>query len=263
MKFYRTLSAALLVLGATGIANAWAEAYTRCNADLEKQLIQQYKLIPQNRFTADTPSKTSCLDLDAAKTQQILAVSNPISEDDQVQTFDLKLYYIDTLQQQLLHHYEYQDSINSDANVFEEIKLDINPYSTAKDAHVIGLAVQSGHLGGISHTQRELKLFKVSQKHPFQLILDNFLTDFQAAEHPLPSCPEAASSSLKRSLILLNSKSQGIQDIRIHEKLTRRFLVDEQSCRLKSINKQQNLIMKFNKQQYRFKQLKLYEDYGI
>jgi len=127
--------------------------------------------------------------------------------------------------------------VTSDANVFEDLKSDINPYTNSTHEHVVGLAIQSGHNGGINHSSRELKLFKVSEKQPFQLILDNFMTDFHAAIRPAYECEDAESTLLKRHLVLFTSKTQGMQDIKFNEQLIRNSIPGPKHISLKSIKK--------------------------
>ena len=79
----------------------FAAPYLRCSEDLENKLIQQFKLV-NHKFADKAETFKSCISLDDAQKQQLLAISQPISyqADDEIE-YDLHLYLIDSSQNKI------------------------------------------------------------------------------------------------------------------------------------------------------------------
>lgn len=225
----------------------FADTYQRCTETEAEKILDQYQLIHHQNKPADDYPFSDCVIINPQTKLYLVAVSNPLAtQSDNAGNYDLSLFLIDQQHQKIIQKYKHKDPIIP-ATQFEHLTFDINHYSTLADQNVIGLAINEQHVGGISHSARYLNLYRINKYSNIQPILTNFLTDFSAGIGPM-GCDTAETSVLKRNLILLNSTSNGLQDIQINEK-TEDTRVKSNCKVIHPILKRQH-ILKFNGQKY-------------
>lgn len=117
----------------------------------------------------------------------------------------------------------------------QNVKFDVNAFSNIQDQHVIGLAFNDIHIGGVNSSTRTLQLFHVQPTQPIAWVLQDFITDQSASSAPY-QCDDAQRSEFKRKFILLRSKTHGLADLRINENIEN-IHVDMQNCHVKNNRK--------------------------
>ena len=237
-----------------------APKYQLCTDQQTQKLIHQFKLnIIKEKDSYNT--YTSCLNLN--KNQQIIAISQPIivNKNEGYAEYDLQLYLIDAYTHQILHHYIDQIGLGSDAAVLNQIKFDINAYSTVKDKNMIGLKIFHEHLGEMSFNFQNLYLFNISKKQGIQLILENFMTNFQGNNRPSTCDGKGISTQYQVYITPTTTLSYGLNDLILKENLNRQE-TQTKNCKTKTIKKQRSHHLKFNGKQYQFQHLE-FLDYGI
>lgn len=232
--------------------------YQLCSKQQKVQLIKQFSL-KQIQSSEEYPSYSSCVVLNAQ--QKLIAISNPIHTESDYADYDLNLYLIDTQKQQILKKYKESQSTASDAAHFENMQFDTNPFSTSNAKQLIGLRFQHGHLGSDSFTIKELKLFELDTQNNMRLVLDSFRTDFEGETRPHFKCQDGLYTNSKVLLIPQQSTTNGLNDFKIKETVFRQE-PNENSCKVKKINKSKTHYMRFDGKKYDFKHLN-FLDYGI
>ncbi len=237
----------VLILSFVCSTQAFAETYQRCTEPEAEKLLDQYQLTHHQNKSADDYSFRDCVIINPQTKLYLVAVSNPLAtQSDNAGNYNLNLFLIDQQHQKIIQKYKHKDPIVPDTR-FENLTFDINHYSTLADQNIIGLAINTQHVGGISHSSRYLNLYMINKHFNIQPVLTDFLTDFSAGMGPM-GCDTAETSVLKRNLILLNSTSNGLQDIQINEK-TEDTRVKSNCKVIHPILKRQH-ILKFNGQKY-------------
>ena len=227
----------------------FAAPYLRCSEDLENKLIQQFKLA-NHKFADKAETFKSCISLDGAQKQQLLAISQSISyqADDEIE-YDLHLYLIDSSQNKILQHYKDPVTYTSDADHYDGVKLDLNRFSTLANTHVVGVETASSHQGGFSYSHNNLALFKIDPKQSIHKIFNGIGTNESGyvnancgADNPF--------SEVKRILVLSNKTSHGLQDIILKEQKNQ-VIGNENTCKVKRNTFKQQQVIKFDGKQYR------------
>ena len=232
--------------------------YQLCSQQQKLQLIKQFSL-KQILNNEEYPSYSSCVALNAQ--QKLIAISNPLHTESDYADYDLSLYLIDNQNQRILKKYKDIHSIDSDAAHFENMQFDSNPFSTSNAKQLIGLRFQHGHLGSDSFTIKELTLFELDTKNNIRKVLGGFRTDFEGGTRPNFKCQDGLYTHSKVLLIPQQSTTNGMNDFKIKESVFRQE-PNENSCKVKKINRSKTHYMRFDGKKYDFKHLN-FLDYGI
>lgn len=169
---------------------------------------------------------------------------------DNAGNYQLDLFLIQRRKQKLIQHYHHPEILIPQTRL-QNIKFDVNAFSNIQNQHVIGLAFNDIHIGGVNSSTRTLQLFHVQPTQPITWVLQDFITDQSASSAPY-QCDDAQHSELKRKFILLRSKTHGLADLRINENIEN-IHVDMQNCHVKTIQQKQSKILKFDGKKYYFK----------
>lgn len=258
MKIKHSIFALTFALPLFAFANT-SHASNKYTAYSDSQLTSLNSLVPliTEEFSNDKKYQ-SCLLLDPEKQTFLVAKSKQLLVDKDENgneiggTYDLTLYLIDGLKQKILKQKLVADNISSDALHFDGIELDTTPFSTLPNKNVVGLLQKFSHSGGISHGNDDLYLLKIDGTTitPIGAITTNEYVGMNWDD----ICRDKGyhQSNVKRTLILSNQITNGLQDIVVKTTKTNEQTTDIGCNETKNVWRKQQVI-KFDDKQYRFK----------
>lgn len=244
----KAFTATLLSLCGLSISSLANANYSLCS----QAQIDHAKTLLHTEFEKDTAYQ-SCLVVDSKAQKLLFANSRVIaSTADDIKTYDLTTYLVDTNTNQVVKSQVLDRNVVSDAIEFNGIEFDITAFSTLKNQNVTGLKTKFYHRGGISHGENELRLLKINDNSI--LPIGNIVTEESNSINWDSICKDKGghSSQVERLLILSNHKTNGLQDIIVKATKTNLNTIGK-SCQDKTTKWRQQSILKFDGKTYQGK----------
>ncbi len=246
----KIIQSCLIIVGIGFTIHSYADTpYQRCTDEQTQQIMQQFKFYQLNKFQHD--AFTSCLNIDSAT--QLIAISNPITElsDQDDGDFDLHLFLVDLNKNKILQSIKSNETITSDADLFDGITLDVNRFSTLVNTDVVALRIDHSHRGGFTYSSDDLTLYKIGRNQPIQKILSGIGTHESGYEAIGPCEENNQRSNVKRIFVLSQNVHHGLQDIILKESKDQ-VRSDYRKCTSIEKHYKQQQILKFNGKYYQF-----------